>query len=261
MGAVARLLRHFVSDPHGCAYLPAESASLEYRLMLGVTASELEVLLAHGWRRFGPAYFRPVCARCSECVPLRIPVAQFRLSKQQRRVLKNNADLRLEIGQPQVDEQRLALYHRWHAMQGTARGWGADTLDAQEYYHQFAFPHPSVREYSYWDDSGGAPKLLAIGIVDETPQALSAVFTFHEPEAHKRSLGTASVLFQLAEAQQTGKRWLYLGYRVVGCKSSEYKARFQPHELLSGWPALDQTPLWTAAPSRWDSKSEADLEG
>lgn len=215
--------------------------------MLDVTPEELDYLLARGWRRFGPAYFRPGCAGCSACVPLRVPVETFAASKSQRRVLNKNRSLRLEVSAPTVDATRLDLYHRWHAMQGTARGWPADRIDGEEYFHQFAFPHPAVREFAYYDeDAEGGDRLVAVAIVDETPQALSAVYTYHDPEYRSRSLGTASILFQLREAERRGKRWVYLGYRVLGCMSSEYKGRFGPHELLEGWPEFDDTPSWTS---------------
>jgi arginine-tRNA-protein transferase len=241
------MLRHWFSEPHGCAYLPAETASLEYRLMLEVSNEELDHLLERGWRRFGPAYFRPACRHCSQCVPLRIPVARFRASKSQRRIRSGVAGLRVVVQSPVVDQDRLDLYHRWHMMQGRRRGWSEDTIDAVEYYHQFAFPHPAVREFAYYDED----RLIAVAIVDDTPKALSAVYTYHDPDYHRLSLGTASILFQVEEALRLGKRWLYLGYRVMGCASSEYKARFQPHELLLGWPELDEPALWVPVEGRW----------
>ncbi|MEO1234138.1 MAG: hypothetical protein AAFZ18_35110, partial [Myxococcota bacterium] len=58
---VARQLRHWVAEPSPCAYLPDRLATLEYRLLLDVTGPELDAILERGWRRFGPAYFRPAC--------------------------------------------------------------------------------------------------------------------------------------------------------------------------------------------------------
>lgn len=215
--------------------------------MLDVSPEELDHLLARGWRRFGPAYFRPRCGACSECVPLRIPVESFRPSRQQRRARARCDAFRLAIGFPLVDRERLELYRSWHAMQGNARGWSPEHIDEEEYYHQFAFRHPCVREFAYYDDAppgGGGPKLIAVSIVDQTPNALSAVYTYHHPEYRKLSLGTASVLFQIEHAARARMQWVYLGYRVIGCMSSEYKARFGPHELLTGWPQLDEEPRW-----------------
>jgi arginine-tRNA-protein transferase len=82
------VLEQFVADPRPCSYLPTEIAALEYKLMLDVTAAELDHLLERGWRRFGVAYFRPRCAACQACVPLRIPTDRFRPGRAQRRVLR-----------------------------------------------------------------------------------------------------------------------------------------------------------------------------
>lgn len=258
---MARQLTHWVSEPSDCAYLPPRLATMEYRLLLDVDGDELDALLERGWRRFGPAYFRPQCSGCSECVPLRIPVETFRPSKTQRRVWNRaRARLRVERSRPRVDEARLELYKRWHAAQGGKRDWPRDVLDAEEYQQQFAFPHPCGLELSYWDDAppeGGPSRLVGVAITDVTPRAVSAVYTFHDPAYAKMSLGTASVLFQLELAAATQRPWLYLGYRVRGCTSSEYKGRFQPHELLAGPVDIHDVPRWRLERGRW-APSEVD---
>lgn len=245
---MARVVEHFTSDPRACAYLPWQTASLEYRIMLGVTQDELESLLERGWRRFGLAYFRPACPACSECVPLRVPVDRFEPSKSQRRVLAKGRDFELRLGPPLADAPRIELYRAWHTGRADRRGWIDDQMDEARYAQEFAFPHPAVRELSFWDPhAAGGRKLAAVSIVDETAQALSAVYTYHHPDYEKFSLGTLSVLRQIELARAAGKRWVYLGYRVLRCASSEYKAKFRPHELLSGWPQPDQVPVWTPA--------------
>lgn len=240
---MARILDQFVSEPRECSYLPSEIAALEYRLIVDMEPEEWESMLERGWRRFGVAYFRPACAVCAQCVPLRVPVAEFKPTRNQRRVLNRGADIRLAIGVPKVDDTRLALYHAWHDQQGEARGWSPDRMSLERYFHEFAFPHPSVREFSYYDGD----RLVAVGLVDETPSALSAIYTYYDPEEARRSLGTLSVLRQVDVARRAGKRWLYLGYRVMGCVSSEYKARYRPHELLVGYPGPNVTPVWRRA--------------
>jgi arginyl-tRNA--protein-N-Asp/Glu arginylyltransferase len=248
---MARSLRHFVAEPSACSYLPDREAALEYRLLTDVTPEELEHLLERGWRRFGFAYFRPACEACRECVPLRIPTETFRPSRQQRRVRNKTRSLTVQVGVPQVDRARLALYSAWHAMQGSRRGWREESITPEDYYQQFAFPHPSVRELAFYmpgAEPDEPPELVAISIVDETPNALSAVYTYHSPDYAKLSLGTASVLFQLELARRANKAHVYLGYRVLGCASSRYKARFRPHEVLEGWPAFSEEPEWCPGP-------------
>lgn len=227
---MARILRSLVSPPRDCAYLPDRLATLETRVMLDVTAAELETLLATGWRRFGPAYFRPACGSCTECVPVRVPVATFELSKNQRRVLQRASHIRVEVGTPAVDDARLALYRRWHANREASRGWDHDDGDPDDYVMNFCFPHPAGREFSYWEGA----ELLAVGIADETPHALSDVYCFHAPEHGALSLGTLNVLSSLAYARERGLAHVYLGYRVEGCPSLRYKGRFKPQEKLAG---------------------------
>lgn len=247
-----RVLEHFVAEPRACSYLAEASASLEYRLMVGVSAEELDRLLERGWRRFGLAYFRPACAACAECVPLRIPVSGFEPSRNQRRVLGRGSRLALEIGTPSVDAARIALYQRWHSQRADTRGWDDDGMTAERYFHEFAFPHPAARELSWYAEAPGEPRrLVAVSLVDETPTALSAVYTYYDPDYEKWSMGTLSILTQVDVARQAGKRWVYLGYRVLGCASSRYKARFVPHEILRGngasegpsWLRVETSPL------------------
>lgn len=240
---MAQQIRHFIGEPSRCAYLPDRDASLEYRLLLGVTPEELDHLLARGWRRFGPAYFRPACMGCRECVPLRVPVDRFRASTSQRRVWAKGRRFRLEVGTPFVDGERLELYNRWHAERADRRGWNHDEIDPGQYMHQFAYPHSCIREFALRDTEGD-DRLVLVAIVDETPTALSAVYAFHDPEYRKYSLGTLSILRQIEKARETAKDWVYLGYRVLGCASSEYKARFRPHQLMTEWVDFDQAPVW-----------------
>ena len=89
---------------------------------------------------------------------------------------------------------------------------------------------------------GLSPRTRSISV--RCSNALSAVYTYHDPDYRNYSLGTASILRQIAIAKAAKKRWLYVGYRVVGCISSEYKARFKPHEILIGWPGADDEPEW-----------------
>src|SRR5580698_1143732 len=109
-----RLLEKMVEKPHPCAYLPSQRASLEVRVMLDVTGDEMDALLERGWRRFGPINFRPACASCMEYVSLRVPTEGFEPSKSQRRAARACSRLRRVVGPPRVDQERLALYARWH---------------------------------------------------------------------------------------------------------------------------------------------------
>ena len=238
-----RIIERLVEKPRPCAYLPAERASLEVRVMLDVSPDELDVLLEHSWRRFGPIYFRPACTACSECVSLRVVVDRFAPSKSQRRAARACARLRRVVGPPGVDPARLDLYARWHEGREHARDWEPNPQSRDRYAMEFAFPHPCAREAAYYDDDDGG-RLVGVGLFDETPRALSAAFFFHDPEYARLSLGTANVVSLVDDARAAGRRHVYLGYRVAGCASLRYKASFRPHELLAERPGMEEVAPW-----------------
>jgi arginine-tRNA-protein transferase len=248
-GNVMHLLERIVEQPHPCAYLPTERASLEVRVMTGVTAEELEALLERGWRRFGPVYFRPACAKCAACVSLRVVTTRFTPSKSQRRAARVCKRLRRVLGRPCVDEERLALYARWHLQRERSRGWEPNPQTPDRYGLEFAFPHPCAREVALYDEEQGG-RLVGLGLFDETPNALSAAFFFHDPSYGPMSLGTANVLSLIADARASGRAHVYLGYCVAGCASLRYKSSFRPHELLGGRPSADEQPLWSCGDAR-----------
>jgi leucyl-tRNA---protein transferase len=240
---VAKLLHHLVEPPRPCAYLADRDARLEIRVQVEVTAAELESMLERGWRRFGPVYFRPACTGCGECVTLRIDVASFAPRKSQRRAVKNASRLDRVVSAPIVDDERLALYHLWHRQRETARGWDPTTIDPERYAMDFAFPHPAAREVAFRDPTDN-DRLVGLGIFDETPRAMSAVYFFWDPERAPASLGVANVVTLVNDAKQKGLPHVYLGYRVLGCPSLVYKAAYGPHELLEGRPSPDEAPTW-----------------
>jgi arginine-tRNA-protein transferase len=231
---------NFVAERHLCEYLPGRTARTAYRLLADPSPDELGQLLARGWRRFGPIAFRPACEACAECVPLRIPVATFRPSRSQRRARNRCAPLACEMSVPVVDDERLALYARWHAGREVRRGWGPSPLDAGDYARSFVARDACARELSYRD----AGKLVAVGICDESDDALSAAYFFHDPAYERRSPGVNHVLELVDRARAAGKAYVYLGFRVMGCASMRYKAGFLPHQLLDGRPDDAEPPRW-----------------
>jgi len=73
---------------------------------------------------------------------------------------------------------------------------------------------------------------------------ISAIYFFHDPDYARLSLGTYSLLYQIGLTRQLGKRWIYLGYWVDGCRAFAYKTRFQPEEILDGFPPVEMEPEW-----------------
>jgi arginyl-tRNA--protein-N-Asp/Glu arginylyltransferase len=244
-----RVLRTLVHQSPTCSYLSDRASALDTKIALDVTPTELEAMLSRGWRRFGPTYFRPRCAPCGECVGIRVPVEGWKPSRSQRRVLNANADLIVQVDDPSTTRDRLSLYAKWHAFRERERGWEPSALDAESYSIEFAFPHASAREIAYWlPDRVGRSRLVAVGLCDQTPRALSAVYCYYDPALAERSLGVFNVLTQLRLAREQGLPYVYLGYRVAPCASMAYKSRFRPHELLFDRPDMDVEPSWVLQP-------------
>ncbi len=215
-------------------------ASLEYRLMIEVEPNELEALLTRGWRRFGPAYFRPSCAACDGCVSIRLDVHRFLPTQSQKRAHKRAQRFSVKVHQPSVDEMRLALHQRWHQTREAARGWDPSALSEEDYATQFAFPSSTGREMAWYDDE----TLVAVSLIDVTPKCLSAAYFFYDPSIARLSPGIGNVMLCVDMARELGCQHVYLGYRVEGCPSLEYKNLFHPHETLSGRPSLQVQPQW-----------------
>ena len=171
---------------------------------------------------------------------LRIRVDEFRPTRSQRRARNRAARLQRVVSRPSVDDARIALYRKWHKEREGARGWEPSPLRADRYALDFAFPHPSAREAAYYDGD----ELVGIGLFDDTPDALSAVYFFYDPDLKRDSLGVANVVALVDDARRAKKPYVYLGYRVLGCDSLEYKSDFVPHELLSVRPREDENPAW-----------------
>ncbi|MBN2574151.1 MAG: GNAT family N-acetyltransferase [Deltaproteobacteria bacterium] len=240
---MARLLHSGVEDARPCPYLPGVRASLEHRVLLDVTPGEADELLDRGWRHFGPGWFRPACGTCTACLSTRIIASEFVPSRSQRRARRRASRLRVEIGEPGVDRERLALFHAWQRDRVQSRGWEWAPFAVKDYWMRFAFATPFSREVAYYDDDAGG-RLVMVSICDETPRAWSAAFCFYDPAHARMSPGIANILELIAIARRNGQRHVYLGYCVLDCQSLRYKAAFRPHETLVGFPLDDETPRW-----------------
>jgi arginine-tRNA-protein transferase len=211
--------------------------------MMEVSPEEAEGLLDRGWRHFGPDWFRPACTGCSACVPTRVNADQFVPNRSQRRAFRHGSNLRVQVDCPIVDRERLELFRAWHSERQSARGWEPASLDADDYFMQFAFPTPIAREVAYYDQAAG-DRLVMVAICDETPRSWNAVFCFYDPAYARMSPGVVNILNLVQLAQATGRSYLHLGYRVSGCPSLRYKVAFQPQEVLMGRPSDDEEARW-----------------
>jgi arginine-tRNA-protein transferase len=246
---MARVLYQGVEEPKPCPYLEGRISQMEHHVMLEVSPEESDALLERGYRHFGPVWFRPLCETCQACVSVRLDVRLFLPNRSQKRAWRAMQNLRPMIRTPGVDAQRLDLFHAWHKEREQTRSWLSETLDEQTYHLQFAFPSTTTRELAYFDDAAQG-RLVMVGIYDETPRTISAIYCYHDPAYHHLSLGTGNIMTLVDMARRNGQRHLYLGYQVLDCPSLRYKARFGPQEILLGRPSLSEDPSWVSGDDR-----------
>lgn len=233
-------LRLFHTGEHACGYWPDRVAR---DLVLDPRDPRLKSwypqALGWGFRRSGDIVYRPHCTACRACVPVRIPVDQFEPDRSQRRCLKRNADVEMRVQPAERNEERLALYRRYLSTRHI--GGGMDGHGAIEF-DQFLIGSWSegrfleLREHN----EHGPGRLLAVAVTDVVETALSAVYTFYEPDAVERGLGTLAILKQLEWARRERRSHLYLGYWIAGHPKMDYKRRFRP---LEGFDGRDWRPF------------------
>lgn len=220
-----------------CPYLAEQTARLPLRLpMRRLKPAEFGTRLAAGDRRQGLLLYRPSCPTCAACEPIRLDTQAFTPSRTQRRVLaRGDATLQMLIGRPAVTPEKVALYNRHKLERGLLTGDGL--IDAEGYEQFLVETCTDTIELRYMLNG----LLVGLAITDRAGDALSAVYCFYDPGFARLSLGTYSILKQLALCRQWGLRYLYLGLYVAGSSAMAYKARFLPHERLIGgeWTRVD----------------------
>ena len=217
----------FTTAAAACEYRPERLAQHRYDVDPALRAADYMNHLKNGWRRFGPAIFRPACPACSMCRSVRVPVAGFRPSATQRRIWRKNAgSVTVRIGTPSESPEKLALWRRFHRHGQATKGWPPASEDGPGILLDNPFP---TEEWTYYCGD----RLIGLGYVDALSEGLSAIYFCWEPQEARRSPGTFNLLTMIAAAKDRGLPHVYLGYYVEGCRSLEYKGNFRENEVLA----------------------------
>jgi len=230
-----RDLKVYTTYPHTCSYLADQEATTLFvdprQPVDQKLYSKLSVL---GFRRSGNHIYRPHCAHCNACIPARIPVAEFTLSRGQKRIWQRNQDLRVICTDEINDDDAFNLYHRYISI----RHSDGDMFppDREQYQAFLNSVWDCTRYYRFYDRA----RLVAVAVVDKLEDGLSAIYTFFDPTATKRSLGAYAILWEAEQARATGLDYLYLGYWIRDCQKMSYKSDYRPLQVYtnSRWSTL-----------------------
>jgi len=211
--------------------------------LVGERAPELNDLLTHGgFRRSQSIAYRPACESCRACVSVRVVVDAFRATRSMRRVLDLNADLVGEMRIPVPTSEQYSVFRGY--LDSRHRDGGMADMTVLDYAMMVEDSHVETRIIEYRRrgpdthvTGRGAGALLGVALTDVLGDGLSMVYSFFDPDASARSLGTFMILDHIARARRLGLSYVYLGYWVKGSKKMDYKGRFLPQERLmpEGW--------------------------
>ena len=226
----------FSTEPAPCPYLPDRRERRLVTMLDGPDPDGLhDQLMQAGFRRSQGLAYRPACPGCSACVPVRIPVAHFRMTRPWRRIWRRNQDLAAAERAAAATREQFALFQRYlagrHGESGMAgMGWGEFCTMIDD--------SPVDSRLVEWRRPDGS--LIAASLTDRVASGLSGVYKFFDPAETRRSLGSQVILWHVRAAAAQGLPYVYLGYWIAGSPKMAYKVRFQPLEHLTpeGWRPL-----------------------
>lgn len=221
-------IKLYATAPHPCSYFDDRDAkTLFIDPQLDIDSRLYTHLSQRGFRRSGPHLYKPYCEGCKQCVASRIPVALFSPSRNQRKVINRNSDLQV-VCKPEMDEEAYPLYERYI----NTRHQDGDMYPAsREQFDSFLVDAMPCTEYAHFYDGDG--QLVAVAVMDALNDGLSAIYTFFDPDLHRRSLGKFAILWQINAAGERQLPYLYLGYWIKNCEKMRYKTDYRPIELLA----------------------------
>jgi len=218
------------TEDSDCGYLPdRQSNSIFIDPDSEPTKDQLNMLHLQGFRRSGKLVYRPQCPDCNACHSSRIINSEFEASKNQKKAIKRNQNLRLRWVEAEFQAEHYALYERYIAQ----RHQDGEMFPAnQEQYQGFLIEGHGTHKFLEIRDSDNT--LIACCVVDIFYDGLSAIYSYFDPEQPKRSLGRFIILALISQGQQMGLPYTYLGYWIKDSSKMNYKADYQPLEVYNG---------------------------
>jgi len=237
----------YLTAPSPCPYLEGQEERKVFTHLVGERAGDLNDLLTHGgFRRSQSIAYRPACETCRACVSVRVVAADFAPSRSMRRVAERNLDVVGEMRSPHPTSEQYSVFRAY--LDARHRDGGMADMTVLDYAMMIEDSHVDTRIVEYrkrGPDSGingrGAGALLAVALSDVLTDGLSMVYSFFDPDAGNRSLGTHMILDHIERAIAMGLPYVYLGYWVPGSRKMDYKGRFLPQERLlpAGWSRVE----------------------
>jgi arginine-tRNA-protein transferase len=203
-----------------------------------ISPTQLDPLLADGWRHFGEHFTRYNIGfhenELRLVLPLRIRLKDFVMSTSQRRVWKKNQDLQTVIRPIEITAEKEILFEE-HKRRFTHSV--PDSIYDFLSYTPADVPCKALEVCVYREK-----KLIAASFFDVGATAISAVYAMFDMREHSRSLGIFTMLLTIDYASKNGKNHYYPGYAYEGNSFYDYKKRFSALETFDwkgNWTDFD----------------------
>ncbi len=223
----------------------ARDAPLRFPLLMEefsrsvVPPEHLDALLNLGWRHFGRHFFRYSLFlsenRMHWVQPVRVHLPRLTLSTSQRRILRRNGDLTVTVGQPVADAEHrdLFLRHRTRFATNVPERLADFLGDGLEQY-----PCPMVEVAARRNGVLVAASYLDVGVT-----CASSVYALFDPAESRRSLGIATMLWEIRHAGERGCSHYHPGYAFHEPSEMDYKKQFAGSEWFDwqgNWRPLER---------------------
>lgn len=213
-------------QPEPCPYLPGKTARLPLRMPdQRLSGGQFDARLAAGDRRAGMFLYTTACEQCRACESIRLDVNDFTPSRAQQRAWKRGQqEFRLKIGSPRVDADHVSLFNKHRTERNLAKD--RQPLDEEAYAEFLAISCCQTVELAYYRQE----VLAMVAIVDVGAIALSAVYTYYDPDVSKLSPGVYSIMQEIDLCRRWQRQYLYLGLYIAESVHMKYKGEYRPHE-------------------------------
>ncbi|RLA43296.1 MAG: arginyltransferase [Gammaproteobacteria bacterium] len=216
----------YLTEPHPCSYLEDRKATTAFvDPKFNVNGDIYNHLSLLGFRRSGEYVYTPRCSTCKLCIPVRIPAAKFKPSRQQRRSMKKNADLVVN-STTSVD---LAEHYNVYQKYIDTRHRDGDMYPAS--LSQFQAFIGAAWECTRYLEFRLDGQLICCAVVDWLSSGLSAIYTYFDPDFAGRSLGIYAITKQIELTHHYDLDYVYLGYWIRDSDKMNYKSDFHPLQL------------------------------